>query len=138
MVSYPGEILRRFGRYEAVADLGTRAAGHFWRAWDPYLERFVRIASLPGLDAAELYQTLPRLSYALRTWLEEDPAVLVLDFDPGKVDRPAFFVFCMEAIGPPPARVAPHEESPKNGLHQRLRSIKLRWWQRRSDPQEAT
>jgi hypothetical protein len=93
MISHPGRILRRFGRYEAVEDLGVQERGRCWRAWDPFLERFVRLAELPEVGPDELHRTLPRLDYALKIWLGGGDPDAVLDFSPGGPHEPPFFVF---------------------------------------------
>jgi len=92
MISFPGKILKRFGRYEAVEDLGDRERSHLWRAWDPFLERFVRIADLGSLDPSELVRTLPRLDYALKLWLGGGHPEAVLDFSPGGKREPPYMV----------------------------------------------
>jgi hypothetical protein len=93
MISYPGDILARFGRYEAVEDLGPAARAHLWRAWDPYLERSVVIAALPDLEQNEMYRTLPDLGRVFKEWLDVDEPSIVLDFGPGGGDEPPFLVF---------------------------------------------
>lgn len=95
MISYPGDICARFGRYEAVEDLGRSGRGQLWRAWDPFLERFVVIASLPDVDPAELHRGVTALDDALRRWLGPWYAGNrdVLDFGPGGDNSPAFLVF---------------------------------------------
>lgn len=98
MVSYPGEILARFGRYEAVENIGPVERGLLWRAWDPYLERYVVVASLPDVDAAELHRLLPELDHALRVWLGGEDPDAILDFAPGNRREPPFFVFPMPEV----------------------------------------
>lgn len=103
MISYPGDIHARFGRYEAVEELGPQGRGQLWRAWDPFLERFVLIASVPGLDPAELHRGVAALDDALRRWLGpwSDGDRFVLDFAPGGEGIPAFFVFEAGELGSP-------------------------------------
>lgn len=91
MISYPAEILARFGRYEAIAQIDERAGANLWKAWDPFLERFVLVVALPGLDQAELC----RLGPDLETLLEGQqlgPRRRVLDFAPPSAGTDAFFV----------------------------------------------
>jgi hypothetical protein len=92
MISHPGRILKRFGRYEAVEDLGLQQRARCWRAWDPFLERFVRLAELTEVGQEELHRTLPRLDNALKVWLGGEDPDAVLDFSPGGLQGPAFFV----------------------------------------------
>jgi hypothetical protein len=101
MISHPGRILKRFGRYEAVEDLGAQERARCWRAWDPFLERFVRLAELPEVGQEELHRTLPRLDYALKVWLGGEDPEAVLDFSPGRLDEPPFFVFRAAAAEQP-------------------------------------
>jgi len=94
MISYPGEILRRFGRYEAVEDLGASGAAHLWGAWDPYLERFVIVVALPAVEPGVLAEGLRVVDAALERWtagkLGGDD--LILDCSPGERDEPAYLV----------------------------------------------
>ena len=92
MISYPGEILARFGRYEAVEDLGPRSGAHTWKAWDPYLERFVLIVVVPLADQAELHRLGAEVGGLLDRYLGEKPRRRILDFDPPSAERLAFFV----------------------------------------------
>jgi hypothetical protein len=94
MISYPGDIQARFGRYEAVERLGALERGELWRAWDPFLERFVAVASLSGMDAAEIHDLAPRLEADLARWLGSWHRVgmRVFDFGPGGLEGNAFFV----------------------------------------------
>lgn len=94
MISYPGDILCRFGRYEAVEDLGTSGAAHLWGAWDPYLDRFVVVVELCGVDPTQLFHGMRVVETALERWTAnkiggED---LMLDFSPGSPDASAFIV----------------------------------------------
>ena len=92
MISYPGEILARFGRYEAVEDLGLRAEAHVWKSWDPYLERFVLIIVIPPGDQAELHRLGAEVGTLLDRYLGETPRRRILDFAPPGAENLAFFV----------------------------------------------
>lgn len=95
MISYPGEVLARFGRYEAVEDIGSLERGHLWRAWDPFLERFVIVAALPDVDATELFRGLPKLEDSLHGWFGGEDPSSILDFGPATRNHAAYFVFRM-------------------------------------------
>lgn len=92
MISYPAEIVARFGRYEAIAPLDERGTANLWKAWDPYLERFVLVVALPGLDQAELCRLGPDLESLLEDHLLGPPKRRVLDFAPPTGRTDAFFV----------------------------------------------
>jgi hypothetical protein len=94
MISYPGDIQARFGRYEGVERLGALERGELWRAWDPFLERFVAVAALSGMDAAEIHDLAPRLEAELARWLGgwHRAGMRVFDFGPGGPEDTAFFV----------------------------------------------
>lgn len=111
MISFPGAILKRFGRYEAIEDLGARLRGHFWRAWDPFLERYVLVAALPDLDPAELHRALQGFDGGLQQWLGEEDRGVVLDFGPSGPDHSAFFVF-MWADGTDPQAADHRDRAP--------------------------
>lgn len=93
MISYPAEIVARFGRYEAVAQLEQKGRGSLWKAWDPYLERFVLVVALPELDQAELCRLGPDLESLLDGHLLGPTANRrVLDFAPPSGGADAYFV----------------------------------------------
>lgn len=119
MISYPGDILARFGRYEATEDLGQQLRSRCWRAWDPFLERWVIVATLPGLDPAELHRALQGYNGGIQRWIGEEDYGALLDFGPPGPDHPAFFVF-LGADAEPVAAPAPAPElapsaSPEQG-----------------------
>ena len=68
MISYPGDVLARFGRYEAVEDDGPRGRAHLWRAWDPFVERFVVVAVLEDVTPAEVVRGWRQFDAALTEW----------------------------------------------------------------------
>jgi hypothetical protein len=94
MISYPGDILCRFGRYEAVEDLGTSGRAHLWGAWDPYLDRFVVIVELGGIDPAQLLHGMRNVTAAIEHWTARKLGAgdLILDFSPGTDGTTAFVV----------------------------------------------
>ena len=98
MISYPGEILRRFGRYEAVEELERAGTARLWGAWDPFLERFVIVVELRDVDPRELVAGLRGLDAALERWTDARVRgdEVVLDFDPGEGEEPAYFVIAAD------------------------------------------
>lgn len=111
MISYPGDILQRFGRYEATEDMGPCEQGRLWKAWDPYLERFVLVAALPAADQKEVFRESPDPQALLEQQLGEAFARgrTILDFGPPTQDAPAFFVLptAEPRRGAAPAPAAP-------------------------------
>lgn len=93
MISYPGDIVARFGRYEAVDDLGSRGRAHLWRAWDPFVERFVVVAVLADVAAADVLRGWRHFEAALEEWTGSYATSIdeVLDFAPPDA-APAFLV----------------------------------------------
>jgi hypothetical protein len=116
MISYPGEIIERFGRYEAIEEIGSPSRAQLWRAWDPFLERFVLIAALPGLDPTELHRAMRNLDGALARWTDGKcrNAAQVLDFAPSGEDEPAFFV------------LSPHQDSAASEVEEQEASTPTR------------
>ena len=43
-------ILRRWGRYDLVQELGHGTFGRVYRAWDPDLERYIAIKLLRAIE----------------------------------------------------------------------------------------
>lgn len=70
MISFPGDVLARFGRYEAVEDRGRRGRAHLWRAWDPFVERFVIVAVLVDVSPAEAVKGFRQLDTVLPEWTD--------------------------------------------------------------------
>ncbi len=94
MVSHPGEIVARFGRYEAIEKLDSSERVRRWRAWDPYIERMVTVLELVGVDPAEVFENSRELPEALSEWcgdirIGRDD---IIDFDPGRELGGAFAV----------------------------------------------
>jgi len=93
MISYPAQIVERFGRYEGVAHLASRPGVELWKAWDPYLERFVIVVTLPGLAQEELYRAGADMESLLEARLGRKPSKRqILDFAPPSAEAAAFFV----------------------------------------------
>ena len=105
MISHPGDIVHRFGRYEAVEDLGRNGSGHLWRAWDPYLERFVLVAAAPNLEPAEMFRQVKTPEALLERELGAEFAQgrPIFDFGPPTRATAAFFVLPLDAAQPPPS-----------------------------------
>ena len=85
---------QRFGHYRAIAALEGRGEAALWHAWDPYLGRFVLVASLAGMDADSVRAALADLEGALRRWtgLASFSAADVLHFFPGSDSEDAWIV----------------------------------------------
>jgi hypothetical protein len=117
MISYPGEILCRFGRYEAVEDLGRSGTAHLWGAWDPYLDRFVIVVELPGIDPVQLLNGMRVVEGALGRWTANKLGgdELVLDFSPGAHDSAAFVVVAMADEDDEPADTQDRQGAPAGG-----------------------
>jgi len=98
VISYPGDVLARFGRYEAVEDRGTSGRAHLWRAWDPFVERFVMLAVLVDVSHADVIKGWRHFDAALREWTGACATSVdeVLDFAPPD-SGPAFIVLRLDA-----------------------------------------
>jgi len=59
---------RYFGHYQALDPLDGAGEAPLWHAWDPYLGRYVVIASLGHIDPEVLRSSLGDLDGALRRW----------------------------------------------------------------------
>lgn len=92
MISYPGDILARFGRYEAVENVGPRGGADAWKCWDPYLERFVLVVVVRREDQAELPRLGADVGRLLDRYLGEKPRRRILDFSPAGASHAGFFV----------------------------------------------
>jgi len=105
VISYPGDVLARFGRYEAVEDRGPRGRAHLWRAWDPFVERFVVLAVLVDVSPAEMLKGWRHFDAALREWTGgySTSADEVLDLAPPSA-APAFLVLRAAADADEPKR----------------------------------
>jgi hypothetical protein len=123
MIGYPGEILRRFGRYEAVESIGRTGFTDLWRAWDPYLERFVIVAVLQNVDPADISARIPNRDEALEHWTggKYCHASQVLDFEPGREEADPFIVLAL----------AEHDQSQRglvaNSIGPRLGALPRHW-----------
>lgn len=96
MIDYPGEILRRFGRYQAVESIRRGGLTDLWRAWDPYLERFVVVVVLHGEDPSDVPRRMSNLGEALQRWTGKvRDASQVLDFEPGSGEEKPFLVLAV-------------------------------------------
>lgn len=97
MTDYPGQTLRRFGRYQAVESIGHAGLTQLWRAWDPYLERFVVVAVLHGEDPAHVRTRIPDLGNALHHWTggKYGAASHVLDLELGGEETKPFVVLAI-------------------------------------------
>lgn len=103
-------IRQRFGQYQAIEELESRGPARLWHAWDPYLGRFVIVASLADIDAESLQAGLANLDEALRGWtgVASFTRQDVLHFFPGNESESAFVVLAPKspatAFGEEPAR----------------------------------
>lgn len=100
LISYPGEILARFGRYEGVERVPSPPGVEVWRSWDPYLERFVTVVVLLELDQTELLRLGPKVDSLLDRHLGHGPRRRILDFAPPASASNAFFVLEWSATAP--------------------------------------
>ena len=123
MVSYPGEILRRFGRYEAVESIGRAGLTDLWRAWDPHLARFVVVAVLQDVDPADVRTRIPNLDAALEHWTggKYRHASQVLDFEPGREGANPFIVLAL-------AEESPAQRDLVAGPIESRSGVRLRHW----------
>lgn len=98
---------QRFGHYRAIAALEGRGEAALWHAWDPYLGRFVLVASLAGMDADSVRAALADLDGAVRRWtgVASFAAADVLHFFPGSDSEDAWLVLQLPA-GPPATTAA--------------------------------
>lgn len=107
------DTTKRFGHYQAIEPLDSPGAAQLWHSWDPYLGRFVVVASLAAIDAATLEAALADLDSALRRWTGTDgfTAQDVLHFFPGNEHEGAFVVLMPHVRarpGHPVAAAVPH------------------------------
>jgi hypothetical protein len=109
---------QRFGHYQAIAALDGHGEARLWHAWDPYLGRFVVVASLASLDAAALEAALPNLDAALRRWtgVAAYRAGDVLHFFPGSDSEDAYIVLSPAGTSSGGAAAAPPETAARRDL----------------------
>lgn len=95
----------RFAHYQAIEDLDSSGSAELWHGWDPYLGRYVVIASLADIAPTEIKESLADLDNALRRWtgIAAYRAEEILHFFPGSDDETAFVVLPPKG---PPRRVA--------------------------------
>ncbi len=103
-------IRQRFGQYQAIEELESRGTARLWHAWDPYLGRFVIIASLAEIDGESLQTGLANLDAALRGWTGVASFTRrdVLHFFPGNESESAFVVLAPKS----PATAFAEETAP--------------------------